>query len=134
MLPNPQSFRVHDVRAFPVVRVLIGAQEPGYAPQWICEMDLLLALGRPFVLLFDGDRGEESHEDRKQRGQWLKRNKDALQAVCKGMIGIEPEALARTILQARAVITAKAFGIPMEVVATAVEAEARVREQLKIPV
>jgi len=134
MLPNPQSFRVHDVSAFPVVRVLIRAQEPGYALQWICEMDLLLALGRPFMLLFDGDRGEETHEDRKQRGQWLKRNKDALQAVCRGMISVEPDAQARAVLQARAAITVKAFGIPMEVVASAAEAEARVREQLKTSV
>lgn len=130
MILNPQSFRVHDVRAFPVVRVLIGGQETGYAAQWICEMDLLVALGRPFVLLFDGDRGEEAHEDRKLRGQWLKRNKDALQAVCRGMISIEPDAQARAVLAARAEITVKAFGIPMAVVPSAAEAEAHVREQL----
>ncbi|MEW6644019.1 MAG: hypothetical protein AB1586_26160 [Pseudomonadota bacterium] len=134
MLPNPRSFRVHDVSAFPVVKVLIAAQEPGYAPQWICEMDLLLALGRPFVLLLEGDRGEETHEDRKQRGQWLKHNKGPLQEVCRGMIAIEPDALARTVLQARAVITVKAFGIPMAVVASAAEAEAYVRDRLKAPV
>ena len=131
MLPNPQSFHVHDVSAFPLVRVLIGTQEPGYAPLWICEMDLLLALGRPFVLLFDGDRGEEAHEDRKQRGQWLKHNKEALQATCRGMVSVEPDAQARAVLQARAAITVKAFGIPMEVVASAAEAQAYVREQLK---
>jgi hypothetical protein len=131
MLPNPQSFVVHDVSCFPLVRARIDQQQVGYAPQWIDEMDLLVALGRPFVLLFESGRPEEeAHEDRRQRGLWLKKNKQALQEVCRALVSVEPDALKRTALKAQALMAVKAFGIPMDVVASTGEAEHCARERL----
>ncbi|GAB7128183.1 hypothetical protein JCM19000A_26900 [Silvimonas sp. JCM 19000] len=113
------AFSIHDVSAFPYVRFNQDAAQPGYATQWQQEMITLMQHGQPFVVVYDALRTEESHEDRKQRGIWLKHNKTDLGHVCKALISIEPDVERRAQLQAMAQIAVKAFGIMHLVVATA---------------
>lgn len=112
------AFTIHDVSCFPLVRARPDAVRPGYATAWIAEMDALLAHGEGFVLLFTEGRPEETHEDRKRRGLWLKHHKDALARTCRSLIVVEPDAGARVALAAQAALTSKAFGTRMDVVAT----------------
>ncbi len=52
---NRAAFTLHDVSAFPVVRMRNGdACAPGYAPAWCREMDALLGRNTPFVLIYEG--------------------------------------------------------------------------------
>ncbi len=53
---DPESFTVHDVSAFPVVRPRNAGMTEGYAPQWVSEMEALLARGEPYVLVLEGVR------------------------------------------------------------------------------
>jgi hypothetical protein len=115
-------FTVHDVADFPIVRSRCEAVVPGYAAPWASEMDALLAHGRPFVMIFPTGRLEEGHEDRKHRGLWLKKNKVALGSLCLSLVTVEPDALTRVAIRAQLAMAIKAFGVPMEVVATIEEA------------
>ena len=128
---DPDSFTVHDISAFPVVRVRSSGMPEGYAPQWVKEMDALLVRGEPYVLMFEGGRVDEAHEDRKQRGLWLKQNKRALQKVCRALISIEPDPLKRAAFRLQAVGAVKAFGIPMDVMPSEAEAAACARRRLE---
>ncbi len=125
-----ESFVWHDLAHFPLVWISARPVEPGYAAQWEREMAELVAHGQPFVMLHHAAFGEESHEDRKQRGLWLKHHKLELQRCCLAMIGIEPDAVKRLAMQAQSAIASKAFGIPTEVVSSAEEAESVARRLL----
>ena len=46
----------------------------------------------------------------------MKRNKALLALGCKAVIGIEPNVVRRAALKAQALLAAKAFGTPMDVV------------------
>ncbi|CAH1694644.1 conserved hypothetical protein [Hyphomicrobiales bacterium] len=120
---NTQSFVVHDVDAFPIVRSRSGAIQPGYGAQWQREMDALIAHGEPFVVIFDQGHPEEAHDDRKLRGLWLKRNRERLAAMCKAVLAVEPNAGKRLALKAQAALVSKAFNVPMEIAATPAGAE-----------
>ncbi|MTJ82823.1 MAG: hypothetical protein F8N37_17685 [Telmatospirillum sp.] len=126
-------FEVHDISGFPVVRTRPDAARPGYAAQWEIEMDALVARGVPFVIVFDGPRPEETHEDRKRRGLWLKHNRQRLGALCRALISVEPDPMQRTALDARSAMAEKAFGIPSRVVASATEAGDAARAALSVP-
>lgn len=117
-----QAFIIHDVTRFPFVVFNDDAAQPGYANQWEKEMVALMENGQPFVVVYDQHRTEESHEDRKRRGIWLKHNKAALGLVCKALIRIEPDEDARRQARAMCDMAVKAFGIPHEVAATQDEA------------
>lgn len=123
MALDPASFVVHDVSRFPVVHARAEAIQPGYAGQWSREMDALLAQDETFVVVMAGNEAAETHEDRKQRGLWLKRNRQALGRTCLALVGIEPDGLKRAALRLQAAMAVKAFGIPAEIVASAAEAE-----------
>jgi len=114
---DPQTFIIHDVTQLPFVVFNEAAARPGYANQWETEMVTLMENGRPFVVVYDQHRIEESHEDRTRRGIWLKHNKAALARVCKALISIEPDEERRTKVEATSDMAAKAFGIPHVVVA-----------------
>jgi hypothetical protein len=116
------TFTVHDASAFPIVFSRADAVVPGYAVQWETEMNMLLAQGSPFVVVFPAMRTEETHEDRKRRGLWLKRNKQALAGLCRCLIAIEPDSLKRLALKAQTAMATKAFGIPMQIVSSPEEA------------
>lgn len=123
MQPLDTTFIVHDVSQFPVIWQRRDQVRPGYSAQWQLEMDALLRQGQPFVVIFEEDQPEEAHEDRKQRGLWLKRNKTALIAVCRAVVGIEANAIKRAALKMQSAIAAKAFGVAMEIAASKSEAE-----------
>ncbi len=115
------DFSIHDVSRFPLV--LASAETPpGYAARWAAELQALIAHGRPFVVVLAHARAEESHEDRKQRGIWLKHNKQALAALCKAVISVEPDAVRRAALLAQSMLAEKAFGVPMRTVCTVEQA------------
>lgn len=78
----------------------------------------LIAHGQPFVVVLARARAEEHHEDRKQRGIWLKHHKQALAALCKAVISVEPDAVRRAALLAQSMLAEKAFGVPMRTVCT----------------
>ncbi|MBM7046718.1 MULTISPECIES: hypothetical protein [Rhizobium] len=118
------TFNIHDVTAFPIVRQRPEALVPGYAAQWERELERLLGRATPFVVILSGGLPEETHEDRRSRGIWLKRNKALLALGCKAVIGIEPNVVRRAALKAQALLAAKAFGTSMDVVGSDEEAVA----------
>ncbi len=122
MTIDPTSFTFHDVSEWPIVRQSAQSVRPGYAQQWEREMDSLLALSMPFVVIMEGDQPTEDHEDRKARGIWLKKNKTALAATCKAVIGVEASAIKRAAIQVQMSLATKAFGTRMEIVASNTEA------------
>ena len=124
MKPNPAHFSIHDVSDFPIVRFRPETAVAGYAPLWENDMDALLRHGEPFVMLFEEERSDEAHVDRKRRGLWLKHNKVALAAICRGLVSIEADAEQRARLKAMAADAIKAFGIVQEVAATREQADA----------
>lgn len=126
------TFELHDASGFPIVRSRANTARPGYAQQWEDEMEALLARAEPFVIIFEGERPEEAHEDRKHRGIWLKKNKLRLGAVCKALISIEESDLKRIAMKAQSAMAEKAFGIPMIVVGSIQEAENAARRSIRI--
>ena len=124
MKPDATLYSIHDVSDFPIVRFRPETAVEGYAPLWENDMDALLRHGEPFVMLFEQERSDEAHLDRKRRGLWLKHNKVALAAICRGLVSIEADAQQRARLQAMAAGAMKAFGIVQEVAATRDEADA----------
>ncbi|NTJ62719.1 hypothetical protein G6M50_31880 [Agrobacterium rhizogenes] len=115
-------FAFHDVSLWPIVRQSAASVQPGYSKEWEREMDALLALSIPFVVIMEGDEHAEEHEDRKARGIWLKKNKTALATVCRAVIGIEASIIKRTAMQLQMSLATKAFGMRMEIVASREEA------------
>lgn len=126
------TFEIHDISEFPVVRSKGEAVHSGYAPQWEREMEALVAHGEIFVMIFEGERGEETHEDQKHRGLWLKRNKEKLGHVCKALVSIEENDVKRLASKAQSAMAERAFGIPMRVVASNIEATISAKAILSI--
>lgn len=124
---SPDAFRIHDVRRHPLCIFNPAHAPDGYAPQWQAEMEALLAAGLPFTIAYIELDPVESHEDRKQRGLWLKHNKERLGRLCKAQISVEPDAARRVEAARHGEMAAKAFGIPHEAVATLEEAVALTR-------
>ncbi|MFS8046447.1 hypothetical protein [Rhizobium sp. BR 314] len=122
MTIDATTFTFHDVSEWPIVRQSAQSVRPGYAQQWEREMDSLLALSMPFVVIMEGDQPAEDHEDRKARGIWLKKNKAALATVCRAVIGIEASAIKRAAIQVQMSLATKAFGTRMEIAASNMEA------------
>lgn len=111
------TFTFHDVSLWPIVRQSPRSVQPGYSKQWEREMDAMLAISTPFVVIMDGDQAEE-HADRKARGIWLKKNKTALAAICRAVIGIEANPIKRAAMQVQMALATTAFGTRMDLVAT----------------
>lgn len=132
MVLNTSDFLVHDVSRFPLV-LARGDAPPGHAAQWIREMQALLAHGQPFVVVHAEPRAEEAHEDRKQRGLWLKQNRRALGAACRAVISVEPDAMRRAALAAQSALAQKAFGVPMHTAASLEQACADGLQRLEPP-
>ncbi|OZI34345.1 hypothetical protein CAL29_12510 [Bordetella genomosp. 10] len=111
-------FTVHDTTRFPAVMVRPAAVLPGYAAQWEVEMEALLRHGEPFAVLYPEMPAEESHEDYKRRGIWLKRHREALARLCAALISVEPDARRREAAVQRGRGVSKAFGIAHYAVAS----------------
>ncbi|MEW6341248.1 MAG: hypothetical protein AB1704_11265 [Pseudomonadota bacterium] len=115
-------FIVHDIEDFPIVWTRRSEIKPGYAVQWEHEMDALMTCTDPFVIIFEEGQPEEAHEDRKTRGLWLKRNKLLLAEQCKAVLAIEPDSIKRAALKLQSALVAKAFGVTMDIAASAEDA------------
>ena len=121
------SFKFYDVSCFPLVSIEGRRLPPGYAPQWIAEMDALVARGEPFAfVLLDGVE-YPTHADQKAQTQWFKRNKKALAAVCRGAVAVEPDRAKRLLKRAQALAVTAAFGLRFSIAADRQEAERRAR-------
>jgi NADPH-dependent ferric siderophore reductase len=119
---DSRAFLIHDIAAFPFVWLRHDAMHARNPAQWQIEMDDLLERGEPFVIIFEAGEHDETHEDRKTRALWLKRNKQALVGVCLAVIAIEPDTVIRVLREAQSVMAAKAFGIAAKVVACEADA------------
>jgi hypothetical protein len=120
---DPSRFRLHDLSQFPMCVFRSAEATDGYSAAWITEIEALVAIGKPFTVVYQA-LGEESHEDRKQRGIWLKQNKAELGEFCLATITVEPDAQRRAELEEWGERAVKAFGIPHRAVATLAEAAA----------
>lgn len=120
---DASSFVVFDVSAFPAVTVNNDAIVTGYAARWTSEMNALIALGKPFAIVYRGAVSDESAEDYAQRGQWLARNRAVVARLCRVLVVVEPDDVLREQVRLRGRGIAKAFGVPHRTVATSVEAE-----------
>lgn len=117
------EFTLHDVSAFPIVRLRSQGLPAGYTRTWVAELEALLRHGIPFALVFLDVIENEAHEDRKTRMQWLKANKAALAALCRGIISVEPNTARRLARRAQAAVVSKAFGFRLAVTTDIQEAE-----------
>ncbi|NIE81113.1 hypothetical protein [Asaia sp. As-1742] len=107
---------------FPLVCLNPDQVVPGYAADWKDEMTALLERGIPFALIYP-PAPEEDHEDRKERGLWLKTNRERLSRLCRVMILIEPDATRRSALEEMFPGAERAFGVPQMATTTKAEAE-----------
>lgn len=122
------AFEFYDVSRFPIVAIEGSRLPPGYAPQWIAEMEALVARGEPFVFVLLDSVEEPMHADQKAQTQWFKRNKKALAAVCRGVVGVEPDRAKRLLKRAQALAISAAFGLRFSIAPDRAEAERRARQ------
>jgi hypothetical protein len=85
---------MHDASRFPLVRLRRRAVKPGFAFMWRAEMQRLLALKTPFVVVSE-HTCDETADDARLRAAWLRSQQAALAAYCRGFIVIEPRIEAR---------------------------------------
>jgi len=90
-MPNQ---RLHDASRFPLVRLRRRAVQPGYAFAWGAEMQRLLTLTTPFVIVSE-HCADETADDTRLRAAWLRSHRDVLARFCRGFIVIEPRIEAR---------------------------------------
>lgn len=124
------EFKFFDVSRFPIVEIAGSRLPKGYAPQWIAEMDALLQRGSPFAFVFLDSVESPDHEDQKAQTLWLKKNKKALAAVCRGAVAVEPDRAKRLLKRAQALAATAAFGLRFAVAPSREEAEQRARRLL----
>lgn len=126
------KFIIHDIENFPFVEFKQDQAVPGYSPQWQLEMQEFLEMSSPFVIVYDQLSMQETPEDYKQRGLWLKNHKDELNQLCKAIICIEPDQEKRVAIRKMTEMAVKAFGIPYEIVNTREDAERIVDELIQV--
>ena len=126
------KFIIHDIENFPYVEFKQDQAVPGYSPQWQLEMQEFLEMSSPFVIVYDQLSMQETPEDFKQRGLWLKNHKDELNQLCKAIICIEPDQEKRVAIRKMTEMAVKAFGIPYEIVNTREDAERIVDELIQV--
>ena len=122
------AFEFYDVSRFPIVTIEGSRLPSGYAPQWIAEMETLVARGEPFVFILLDSVEEPTHADQKAQTRWFKQNKKALAAVCRGVVGVEPDRARRLLKRAQALAVSAAFGLRFSIAPDRAEAERRARQ------
>lgn len=122
-----ELFKFYDVTRFPLVSIEGSRLPAGYAPQWIAEMDALVARGEPFAFVLIDSVENPAHADQKAQTQWFKRNKKALAAVCRGVVAVEPDRAKRLLKRAQALAITAAFGLSFSIAPDHAEAERRAR-------
>lgn len=91
---NVPNQRMHDASRFPLVRLRRRSVQPGYAFAWGAEMQRLLALKAPFVIVAEYCVDEPA-DDLRLRSAWLRSNRTVLTMYCRGLIVVEPRIEAR---------------------------------------
>ncbi|HMM73901.1 MAG TPA: hypothetical protein PKC22_17040 [Rhodocyclaceae bacterium] len=124
------GFRFYDTRDFPIIRISGRDLPRGYSPQWVAEMDALLANGKPFAIVALDSAENPDHEDQKTLVVWVKSHKKELSRLCKGFVSIEPERAARLLKRAQGAAMALAFGLKMKVTPDLAQAEALAKRLL----
>lgn len=117
------ELQFYDARDFPIVRISGRGLPTGYGPQWVAEMDALLAHGRPFAIIALDSAENPDHEDQKTLIVWVKSNKGELSRLCKGFVSVEPDRALRLLKRAQGAAMALAFGLRMKVAADLLQAE-----------
>ncbi|MFC3052392.1 hypothetical protein [Kordiimonas pumila] len=103
---------------FPIVWFTATAVSPGFAEQWIVEMDKLLAQQKPFVMIVSEPPKEDtSKQDKKALALWFKKNKIVFSGTCTGVVGIIPSPIKRKLMQLQTKAFEKAFGIKLIIIA-----------------
>ncbi|TWT14868.1 hypothetical protein [Reyranella sp. CPCC 100927] len=124
------QFELHDISDFPIVRISVNGLPAGYTRTWVPEMDALVQRGDPFVLVLVDGHGEDSPQDRKSKAQWIKVNKGAFAASCRGFVSVEPSLAKRLALRAQGAIIARTFGLNFVAARDLAEAETAARRLL----
>ena len=109
--------RMHDASRFPLVRLRRRAVQPGYAFGWGAEMQRLLSLKTPFVIVSDHD-ADETPDDTRLRNAWLRSHRDTLALFCRGFIVIEPKIEARASTREALRAATEGSGVRMVVVSS----------------
>ncbi len=107
-----------DTTRFPLVFLRADGPEQD-AEVGMASLGALLDRGERFVLLTDHlphDRHDESHEDRKQRTLFFKRNKERLRHFCAGMIIITGGRTIPAPVRLAAKSMGKAIALPFDFV------------------
>ncbi|BAK84700.1 MULTISPECIES: hypothetical protein [Acetobacteraceae] len=121
-MTTSDASKIFDTTGFPLVCLNPDKVVPGYAASWKGEMTALLERDTPFALIYP-PAPEEDHDDRKERGLWLKTNREPLSRLCRVMILIEPDATRRSALEEMFPGAERAFGVPQMATASKAEAE-----------
>jgi hypothetical protein len=124
------EFRFYDTSDFPIVRISGRSLPNGYGPQWVAEMNALLANGKPFAVVALDSAENPDHEDQKTLVVWAKSNKRELSRLCKGLVSIEPDRATRLLKRAQGAAMTLAFGLRMKVAADRPQAEALAKRLL----
>ena len=117
-----------DTSRFPLVFLMEPEQAQTAEPMETVEAQLtaLLDRGERFVLLTDhlpGDHAEESHEERKERALFFKRNKDRMKQLCGGIVFITGDRTVSTAIRLAAQGAGKVLGLGFAFVPSADEAQ-----------
>lgn len=117
-----------DTTHFPLVYLREpAAQAAPTGPSAEDQLQSLLDQGLHFVLLTDhlpGDHPDESHEERKQRALFFKRNRERMRALCRGMVVITGERAVPAALRLAVQGMGKALGMRVAFVQEEGEAQA----------
>lgn len=125
------GFRFYDTRDFPIVRISGRSLPAGYGPQWVVEMESLLANGKPFVIIALDSAENPDHEDQKTLILWVKAHKKELSRICRGFVSIEPDRATRLLKRAQGAAMALVFGLRLKVTADLPHAEALAKRLLR---
>lgn len=109
--------RMHDASRFPLVRLRRRAVQPGYAFGWGAEMQRLLSLKTPFVIVSDHD-ADELTDDTRLRSAWLRSHRETLALFCCGFIVIEPRIEARVSTREAMRAATRGSGVRLVVVSS----------------
>ncbi|HEV7833084.1 MAG TPA: hypothetical protein VGP09_06875 [Caballeronia sp.] len=109
--------RMHDASRFPLVRLRRRSVQPGYAFGWGAEMQRLLLLKTPFVIV-SGHEANETADDTGLRNAWLCSHRETLALFCRGFIVIEPRIEARASTREAVRAATEGSGVRMVVVSS----------------
>jgi hypothetical protein len=109
--------RMHDASRFPFVRMRRRAVQPGYAFGWGAEMQRLLSLKTPFVIV-SGHDADETADDIRLRNAWLRSHRETLALFCRGFIVVEPRIEARASTREAVRAATEGGGVRMVVVSS----------------